>query len=263
MNKKRIAFLFDHKYPEIWRDGLWAALQLLSDDYDILYINLAFNLPNLEDIDFILGWGGFDSPVDKFLRTVTHLPKGLCIGGNAFPPSNTDTYDVLFYETEWYKPNIKDHRNIVHAFGVNTDIYKPMDLPKVFDYITVGSFSLWKRQFLLTRKAGVKIAVGEIQKDNMDESGNIVGALLPRGVGVMDMVAPEKLAVLINLSKTCYIPATTIGGGERAVLESRACGIDVEIEPDNPKLLEFLDSPIYDHKYYAKQLKKGIESCLN
>ena len=68
--------------------------------------------------------------------------------------------------------------------------------------------------------------------------------------------------LIYNLSKNVYIPANIIGGGERAVLEARACNIPVEVEDDNPKLKELLYSPILDHHYYARQIEKGIHAVL-
>jgi hypothetical protein len=126
--------------------------------------------------------------------------------------------------------------------------------------LTIGSFSAWKRHFKLLEKEGYRMAVGHIQQT--DESIEIASLLLQYGVGIMGETAPEVIAKLIHASNTVYIPATISGGGERSVLEARACGAKVEIEPDNPKLQELMTSPIYDYKYYAAQLKKGIESCL-
>jgi hypothetical protein len=39
-------------------------------------------------------------------------------------------------------------------------------------------------------------------------------------------------------------------------------GVAVEVEPDSPKLLELLESPIYNHTYYARQLHTGL-TALN
>jgi hypothetical protein len=52
-------------------------------------------------------------------------PKALCIGGNAQPPpkSAADVYDILFYETEWYKDEIAFHPMTRQAFGINLNIY--------------------------------------------------------------------------------------------------------------------------------------------
>jgi hypothetical protein len=278
--KPKLLFVYDLENPTLWKDGLWAALKLLEKDFDIWWENLQTQHSMIVegDWDFILGWGGFNSSVDRELSKefYKYNKKGLCIGGNAFPYH--EGYDVLFYETEWAKDYLKLQGNLVHAFGVNTDIYHQSNPTtfsqeigeqkinvnefKVFDYITVGAFAKWKRQGLLLTKPGLKMAVGQIQKNNLNESIDIVGELLLSNCMVSDMVSPETLSQLYSLSKTCYIPADIMGGGERAVLEARACGINVEIENDNPKLKELLSSPVWDAKYYAQQLKEGILKCI-
>jgi hypothetical protein len=46
------------------------------------------------------------------------------------PPDNVaEIYDVLFYETEWYRPVINHHPRKRRAFGINTNIYKRGPLP--------------------------------------------------------------------------------------------------------------------------------------
>lgn len=255
----------------IWEDGLQAALKKLEKEYDVTYLNLSDKdadkaMSKAFMHDFVLGWGAFNSPVDQWMVAAkANFPTrkyGLCIAGNAFPPETMDRYDVLFYETEWYKPQIEEHPNTVHAFGVNTDIYFKQPSPPLWDWITVGSFSFWKRQEKLLNKQGMILAVGEIQMGNLDESMVIIGPLMVQGCMVSNMVHPTRLNELYNSSLNCYIPAEINGGGERAVLEARACGLKVEVEDDNPKLKELCYSDIWDHHYYAKQLQKGIESCL-
>ena len=59
-----------------------------------------------------------------------------------------------------------------------------------------------------------------------------------------------------------YIPSTVNGGGERAVLEGRACGIKVTVERDNPKLQELTTSQLYDHVFYADRLAAAIASVV-
>jgi hypothetical protein len=266
-SRPKLLFVYDMpewKVPS-WMDGLWAALNLLEEDFEIVRHNLSskFAVPWDGDEKFVLGWGGFNSRVDQFLQKQPET-KGLCIGGNAFPPNGADNYDVLFYETKWYRPQISFHKNIVHAFGVNTDIFSPSPIPTpvVWDYIGVGSFSNWKRWEKMLDKKGNRLVVGEMQKDNVLESGKIAGELLAGGVMVSNMVNSYDLANLYQWSRTLYIPADTMGGGERAVLEARACGLKVEIEDDNPKLKELLDGEIKDHVWYSEQLKKGIMSVL-
>lgn len=273
-SKPKLLFVFDHKYPDRWMDGLWAALNLLEDDFEIDRFNLQVSDTNdyPNEHDFVLGWGAFGSRVDQALQPVRSIKKGLCIAGNAMPPTGADNYDVLFYETKWYRPQINFHKNIVHAFGINSDIYNSEPVsnlvnmsfatPVVWDYIGVGSLSAWKRWDKILGKNGLKLVVGEYQVGNETESLSIAQNLVKNGCMVSNMVNPVDLANLYRWSRVCYIPADINGGGERAVLEARACGLKVEVEFDNPKLLELLTCPIYDEKYYAAQLKKGVLSCL-
>jgi glycosyltransferase involved in cell wall biosynthesis len=275
--KPNVLFLYDIANETHWKDGLSAALQLLEKDFDIRYWNLALektlNLP-LDAFDFILGWSSFDGEISHLMRKLKQ-PHGLCIGGYMFEPHNINHFNVLFYETEWYADAELKHRhpNCVHAFGVNTNIFKPLQsnsdekyvggaYPKVFDYLTIGAFAKWKRQVYVLKKEGNRLAIGQIQDNNMDESFDIISQLLAYGVAVQGEVSPETLAQYINAAKCVYLPATITGGSERSVLEARACGVPVEIEDDNPKLQELLTSPVWDHHYYYQQLKKGIESCL-
>lgn len=225
-------------------------------------VNLAFDDPDI-DSDFVLGWGGFGSPADKRLREIKGK-KGLCIGGNAIPPYDVDEYDVLFYETEWYKPQIAHHKSIWHAFGINDEVFHTHRQYHIryIDWLTVGSYSLWKRHELFARKEGLRLAIGEVQEDNLDESLGIIGMLLSKGCMVSPMITTEQLAELYMSAVNVYIPADINGGGERAVLEARACGASVEIENDNPKLQELLTSPIWGIDYYTQQLKGGILSCV-
>jgi hypothetical protein len=259
--KPKVLFIFRHEYESLWQDGLWRALQVLSFDYEITLHNLMNGNVAPYKYDFVLGWGAFGSAVDNYMQPM-NLPKGLCIAGVAQPPKGSDNYNVLFYETEWYRPTIESHRNIIHAFGINTDIYKPSNKRKFWDYVTVGAFASWKRQHLLIDKPGYKLAVGEIQKGNPVESFGIIAKLLGGNVMISDMLEPKKLAEIYCMSKTMYMPSDIFGGGERAILEARACGCEVEIEPDNPKLDELTRCPIWDHNYYAERLKEGIDACL-
>lgn len=277
LSKKKLLFIYDHKYPHLWKDGLWAALKLLENNLDITYMNMSsnkleeLNIYDSKKYDIMLGWGAFGSSVDDFIMTLPNHVKdvkvGLCIGGTARTPLKTDNYDVLFYETDYYYPHISYHQNAVKAFGINSDIYKPIkNSIKIWDYLTVGAFSTWKRQWKLLDKKGTKMAIGEIQQDNLEESLPLIGTLMNRGVMISDMVEPEVLTKIYNASKTVYIPADIHGGGERAVLEARACGIPVEVENDNPKLWELIrwevNGQVPDQNYYAKQLYKGIMSCF-
>jgi len=261
----KILFVYQHSYPHLWKDGLYAALELLERNHDITWINLA-TTPDLKlldgQYDIALGWGAFGSDVDTILRTLNNQPIALCIAGNAIAPYDVHDYEVLFHETYWYEPIIEEHPNKYHAFGVNTDIFRPLASYPQWDVISVGAYALWKRQLDVAKKDGKKLLIGEIQSGNLEESLSIMYHLSLHGCYLSGMRSPEELAELYNQSKLCYIPADINGGGERAVLEARACGIGVEVNNDNPKLKELMYSPIYDHIYYSEQLERGLKSCL-
>lgn len=264
-SKPKVLFVYDMKDDIYWLDGLYAALNLLEEDFEIEKCNLQVTNPEYRHYDFVLGWGAFGSRVDQVMQRFSDKQKGLCIAGNATPPTGASNYDVLFYETKWYRPQIDFHPNIVQAFGINSDIFNTIDIPTpiVWDYIGAGSLASWKRWEKMTEKAGNRLVIGQYQVDNEAESGEIAKTLLKGGVMVAPMVNPFDLAMLYHYSRTAYIPADISGGGERSVLEARACGLTVEVELDNPKLNELLSLEIIPNHYdYAKTLKKGILSSL-
>lgn len=253
-----LVFVYESNHPIEVKDGLATALEVLGREINIKKINIARQLPSFKKDDFVLGWGAFGSRVDELIK---HLPnkKGLCIGGCPEPVDYLG-YDVLFYETKWYREKIKYHPNIIHAFGIDTNVYKNLNVVRDVDYLGVGAYAKWKRWEKMLSKDGHRRVIGEYQRNNQEESQEIWDQLETGGVICKDMMSADKLVCEYNRAKTVYIPATIMGGGERAVLEARSCGCAIEIEPDNPKLKELLDCPIYDVDYYIKQLERGL--CL-
>lgn len=269
MTKPRLLFVYDHPRPEFWLDGLWAALNVLEEDFEIERFNLhkggmvTYGASNR----FVLGWGAFGSSVDKYVQSFDKLTKrGLCIAGNATDNVGAGFYDVLFYETNWIKDNyLPHHSNARLAFGVNTDLFTEATIatPVVWDYIGVGALANWKRWEKMAQKKGNRLVIGEYQDKNESESLNIARDLIRGGVMVSNQVSPYDLINYYHWSRTLYMPSDIYGGGERAVLEARACGLNVEIEDDNPKLRELVElETVPSHFDYAKQLKEGILSCL-
>jgi len=251
-----ITFVYESRHPIEVRDGLWAALEVLGRTHSIKRVNIATD-NYLSGSEFVLGWGAFGSHVDIFCQKLPSR-KGLCIGGNTCPPSGALNYDVLFYETKWYRPQINFHPNIIHAFGYNADIYKNINVTRDIDYLGVGAYALWKRWDKMLNKKGNRRIIGEYQVGNPEESQEIWETLENGGVLCKTMQKPETLMFEYNRAKTVYLPANIYGGGERAVLEARACGCKVEVEPDNPKLQEVIEMPLWTHEDYAKRLEEGI-----
>lgn len=269
MSKPKLLFVYDHPKPDWWRDGLWAALGVLEEHFELTrlrgFSDRAIYELDPNQYDFVLGWGAFGSKVDIALQLYKG-EKGLCVAGNATPTDGADKYDVLFYETDWINDNyLPEHPNKVKAFGTNADLYfeNPFNATILFDYIGVGAFALWKHWEKFTEKKGNRLVIGEYQEGNEEESLSIVRNLVRNGVMTSPMIPPFELARFYQCSRTAYIPADTIGGGERAILEARASGCEVEIDPDNKKLQELVDmEKVPDHRDYALALRQGIESVL-
>jgi len=273
-DKPKILFVYDHAKPEWWQDGLSAALTLLEEDFEIERYNLATdNPPAVVNPDFLLVWGAIGSEQVHWARSMAVSKKGICVAGNATPADEITMreWDVVFHETEWIKKSYLrgvSGPKLVKAFGVNADLFSPptIPMPIVWDFIGAGAFADWKRWPLMSAKARAGawcLVVGEYQEGNERESINIVRTLLRDSVMVSNQVSPLDLVNLYYWSRALYMPADINGGGERAVLEARACGLQVEIQNDNPKLQELLElEQVPTHHEYAAALKAGIESVL-
>ncbi len=254
---------FSPKIVEMNKDGFVGAMELLKQDYNVDYynLNLGGKNPKFEAYDAIFVKSNWGCAPDLYARKhiPPNLPKALLISGVNPVPSREAMffYDVLFYETEWYRPQIQDHPCIIHAFGTNTSVMKPAEhqCEKIYDYIMVGEFKPEKRFEKFVEKEGRKLCVGLIY----DPKNPIVLMLRKHNVEIHNYVSYEKLAEMYHSSRCCYQPCQIDGGGERAILEARACGIFVETSADNPKLLELTTCPLYDHVYYYEQLKLGME----
>ena len=104
------------------------------------------------------------------------------------------------------------------------------------------------------------VAVGKL--DGAPESATVIANFRKRGVHVRPAVGYRELAKLINQAKEVHIPSTVHGGGERAVLESKACGVPVRVEKDNPKLLELVRGPVLSHVHYAREISRGMSKMM-
>lgn len=252
-----------------WSDGFQQALQIIQQtpQFTIKQLNV-FDSPkeDLNKYDLVLVKGGFNGKVHEYAKNFFQnnndkkTKVGICISTIAKPThQDLHFYDVLFYETEWYKQyaGLDRHNNIFHAFGIDKSIMKNMNIKKKYDYIFIGNTKYYKRPERFLEKKGNNIAIAQWFDKNIEQK------FKDKKILTLDFVTQQELANYYNLSKTLYIPATIDGGGERALLEARACGINVEIEKDNLKLKELLTSPIYGAHYYANQLIKGIrKTCL-
>lgn len=249
-----------------WHDGFTKAIDILKTEFEIEMINL-YDKTNINYnlYDIVLIKEGFNGSIyHNYLSYMKNKKKickiGLLISSSNIIPSNDllNNLDIIFYETNWYYnyANLKRHKLAIHAFGVDTEIMKNKNLVKKYDVIFIGTCFSYKRPEKILDLPGIKLVVGRIIDKELENK------FKQNKVQNINFVSYENLSNYLNMSELCYVPCQIHGGGERAVLEARACGTKVKIEDDNLKLKELLNSPIYDSNYYAQQIKKGISELF-
>lgn len=255
-----------------WSDGFVAAMGLLNDVYEISWFN-CYGRPGgrsfrdaARKCDLVLANSNWGWIVDRYVRR--HLwssrpRRAINVQGvRDVTGREMSYYDVIYYQTEWYRRRLPQSPRLVHAFGTNTMVMYAPPEPQLslWDWLFVGSILPYKRPLLLLEKPGRRLAVGEFDQSDPD----LIAQLRAGGVEVRPYVALEELRELYWSAQRTYVPCTLDGGGERAVLEARACGCEVVIEEDNPKLREVMErSGAWDERYYANQLGKGIEMAFD
>lgn len=253
----RISFVYkqDDYY---WNDGLKKAIEILSERHEIRRHNGTYTnyLAN-----FILVWGAFGSWQEREVANI-EVPKGICVAGGPINHPDIHKFDVVFVETKWHQRQFRKLGvNAVLAFGTNTELFYNQGLPRTIDRIYPSAYAAWKRHNIFLKKDGGKMTVGYVQPNNVEHECFDICLQDPLTVA-LDQVTPETLAYLYNQSHTVNITADIFGGGERSILEGLACGCNVEVEPDNDKLVELLEETkkyIPNHIDYANVLKNSIE----
>jgi hypothetical protein len=242
-----------------WHDGFTKAISILQNKYNIKICNIFDNpLIDFSNYDWVFFKESFNGKMyNKYKSLLVKNNKlGLFISSSNIIPNDNELniYNLLFFETFWYYnyAKLNRHKNAYHAFGVDTCIMKQMTLEKKFDVIFVGTLCDHKRPLKILNFQGKKVCLG------FKTDKNLVDKLEKNNVIVKEFIEYENLAKYYNESKLCYIPCMLHGGGERAVLEARSCGIPIKIEEDNPKLKELCNSEIYSSEYYAKQIEIGL-----
>ena len=79
---------------------------------------------------------------------------------------------------------------------------------------------------------------------------------------MLDFISYEELAQYYRRARNVLVAASVHGGGERSVLEARACATPVHVADDNPKLRELANqSGVWDHEYYDGSLLEAPKCC--
>jgi len=266
MKKLKLAFVWDWEnlWAQMitWKDGLAAAIRILSEEWDVKVYSLGEDVvfrhdyfpitlkPTSEQLaetilkekpDAILVWGDFTRPTIPLIGS-RGIPMAICLaGGNV--TNYIAHFDLIFVESKSYKDRLEaEGRNVIQAFGTNTELFKPIKQPKIWDVIFPACFTMWKRHGLLVKTlAGKKgLACGWMRKKGRDTYCWQV--CQDNGLTILPHVSSYVMPYLYNASKTCVITSTAIGGSQRTVLESMACNIPVVVMEDSDKTREYVEA---------------------
>ncbi len=243
-NKVKITFLWygiTGRYG-IWKDGLYAAMKLLEKDYDVTYQEPT------EPVDpkaIVLLWEAACTSQSRengwWYQAVQALPnkKILLFAGGPIQKEWLAGFDHVCVES---KINADEMEALgvpySTAFGINSDIFVPMDLEKTYDGIHHGTCASWKRQWLVGETLKDKaLIVGRGQESDPTPFERCRKA----GATVLDEKDPEDLVILMNSSLACVQTSDFWGGGQRCTLEAMACGIPPVVMTDSPKNREYVE----------------------
>lgn len=274
-----------------WRDGLYAAMKLLEKDYDITY-----HLDGYCDChpdakpQLVLAWGGTGSVPYKNALTMS-CKKILLFAGGDRDPKLFEPFDVVCFENEIHTIEARAQGvACMTAFGTNTEIFKPIPQPKIFDVVYPAAFGLWKRKDLFARSVkGLRaLTFGNIQYHE-PECWNVC---VENDIAVSPDIPQEVVPYFMALAKTVLVLPVPFIGGQRTVIEAMAMKLPVIVPDDAPLVVEFarhggmvvepdpakirqaikIAPPInitgYEYvmnnlteRHYAEKLKIAIERC--
>lgn len=242
----RLAFIWqglDGQYG-VWADGLAAAMKLIEKEHDVRYFDTT-RISEIHDFkpNVVLYW---EAPITlrgenaHNYQAVLDLPyrKALLFAGGPVRPDICYGFDLYFVES---KVNEEDFEALKlpwkRAFGVNTQVFKPIESRKVYDGFLHATFAAWKRQDLFADALGDRGAVaGRTQETDMAGYRSCI----EKKVDVWPNLRPELVNMLINKSHTVVNTAALWGGGQRCTLEAMACGVPVIVMNDSPKNCEYV-----------------------
>lgn len=220
-----------------WQDGLRAALNLLADEHDICYHLDGRLLEHKPDL--LMAWGGSISPTTRQAREYQGKSI-LFFAGGGIETSFFDGIDLVLFENQLHtdEARVKGIR-CQTAFGTDTQTFKPMKQPKVFDVIYPAAFGLWKRKDLFAKAVNglTALTLGNIQ----EQEPECFDVCVDNNVAVSSDIPQEVLPYFYNMSKICLITTTPEIGGQRTALEAMSCGLPVVYTKDSVLVAELVN----------------------
>lgn len=240
------------------QDGFFKALEILNKEWEVKFYRIGkegliphpyvpvIQRPSPELLaqsvlkdkpDAILFFRDFTSPTIDFVKN-KGIPIAICLTGGPFR-DNLDAYQLVFVESDVYKKEFERlGKRVIKAFGIDTEIFKPIKQPKIWDAIFPAYFANWKRHSIFAEALGGKgLAVGWMNQNQETECWRICQE---KGTMVLSHVSQTAVAYLLNSSRTCVITSDSSGGSQRTVLESMACNIPVIAMNDSDKTTEYI-----------------------
>lgn len=233
----RICFLVElPKGAWQWSDGLYAAMKILECEHKVTYhLDGKCNCKQLPDI--VMAWGGtMSGPYKEALKMDTK--RILLFAGGSREPALFENFNVTCFENEQHTIVAKAQGvKCLTAFGTNTQVFKPIIQPKLFDVVYPGAFGLWKRKDLFAKSViGLRaLTFGNVQLHEM-ECWNVC---TENNVAVSPDLPQEVVPYYLAMSRTVLVLPVPFIGGQRTVIEAMAMKIPVIVPNDAPLVVEF------------------------
>lgn len=251
---------------ERWNDGVRAAIRLLEKYHEITFHEPDEELPTVDWILFHEAPCTYESKEDghKYKKLLANpQKKALLFAGGPVKREWVEGFDHIFVESKINKEEFDrmGMRNST-AFGVNTDVFKPIAQKRDYKAVTHGAFAGWKRQHLVAAALREQALIfGRYQPEDpytYDES-------IRHGAHVLGEQSYEETARLINTATVAVNAADFWGGGQRATLESMACGLPVVVMTDSPKNREYVEESgvgiICDP--HSDSIRRAVEDAMH
>lgn len=187
--------------------------------------------------DAILGFSDLSRPYLGELKG-SGIPIALAFSGGPYDDYE-EVPDIIFVESQVYYDRFKARgRNVVKAFGTNTEIFKPIpEQPKIFDACYPATMATWKRHYLFAEALGSRGLVCGWWQPHEPHCWQVCQKY---GTALLHHQNAESVNLIYNMSRTCVITADSTGGCQRTVLESMACNVPVIVTVDSDKTTEFV-----------------------